>query len=163
MHTPPGAELFYSGIFGQGGGLSVYLEALCTGNETSFLQCPLIYNCICSDHTRDKGVRCAPGLCKCSCSSMLMTLYHSFIMLKCLSWLNDQLFLVNVCYGGRWGMVSGPAWTLSEASVVCRQLHYAPVALKALTYSRDIAPAGSIAFSQFYCAGYEKKHSWLLP
>ena len=54
-------------------------------------------------------------------------------------------------------MVTGSVWTLSEASVVCRQLHYAPVALKALMYSRDIVPAGNITFSQFYCAGYEKK------
>ena len=64
--------------------------------------------------------------------------------------------VVQICYGGRWGVVTGSTWTLSEASVVCRQLHYAPVALKALMYSRDIAPAESITFSQFYCAGYEK-------
>ena len=65
--------------------------------------------------------------------------------------------VVQICYGGQWGVVSGPAWTLSEASVVCRQLHYAPVALKAFSYPRDIATAGNITFSQFYCVGYEKK------
>ena len=65
--------------------------------------------------------------------------------------------VVQICYAGRWGVVSGSVWTLSEASVVCRQLHYAPVALKALVYSRDIATTGNITFSQFYCAGYEKK------
>ena len=54
-------------------------------------------------------------------------------------------------------MVTGSVWTLSEASVVCRQLHYAPVALKALTYSRNNAVTENIAFSQFYCVGYEKK------
>eukprot|EP00731_Ephydatia_muelleri_P038678 Em0857g1a len=65
--------------------------------------------------------------------------------------------MVEIFYGGQWGVVTGSVWTLSEASVVCRQLHYAPVALKALMYSRDIVPAGNITFSQFYCAGYEKK------
>ena len=54
--------------------------------------------------------------------------------------------MVQICYDGRWGVVSGPAWTLSETSVVCRQLYYAPVALKALVYSRDISPRGNITF-----------------
>ena len=181
MHTSPGAELVYSGIFGQGGGLSAYLEAMCTGNETSFLQCPSMYYYTCSDHTHDIGIRCAPGLYTCSCSCLHMILDHYFIMLSCLNifvlsvlsslCLDGDIRLVyttngtigpdiiegmvEICYGGRWGVVTGSAWTLSEASVVCRQLDYAPVALKALVYSRDIAPAGSITFSHFYCAGYE--------
>ena len=40
--------------------------------------------------------------------------------------------MVHICYDGQWGMAIGPSWTLREASVVCRQLHYAPVALKHL-------------------------------
>lgn len=45
--------------------------------------------------------------------------------------------MVHICYDGHWGMAIGPSWTLREASVVCRQLHYAPVALKAFTYSTN--------------------------
>lgn len=60
--------------------------------------------------------------------------------------------MVHICYDGHWGMAIGPSWTLREASVVCRQLHYAPVALKAFTYSTN-----STAILQFYCVGYEKK------
>ena len=86
MTTSPGAEMFYSGIFGQGGGFSVFLETACSGNETSILQCPSMYYYTCSDHIRDIGVRCAPGLCTCSCSCLHMILYHSFIMLKFVSW-----------------------------------------------------------------------------
>ena len=65
--------------------------------------------------------------------------------------------IVQICYGGRWGVVTRTTWTHSEASVVCRQLHYAPVALKALTYLRNNAETENISFSQFYCVGYEKK------
>ena len=64
--------------------------------------------------------------------------------------------VVQICYDGRWGVVTGSVWTLSEASVVCRQLHYAPVALKALMYSRAIVQAENVAFSLFNCVGYEK-------
>ena len=67
---------------------------------------------------------------------------------------------VEICYGGQWGVVYASgwwAWTLMEASVVCRQLHYAPVALKAFTYSRYGVGTGRVSFSQAYCIGYESK------
>ena len=65
--------------------------------------------------------------------------------------------VVQVCYAGRWGVVTSSTWTLREASVVCRQLHYAPVALKASKYPRNYAITENITFSQFGCVGYEKK------
>ena len=86
MHTFPGAELVFSGVFGQGSGLSIQPDAPCMGNEASFLQCPWIYYDIGYDHTNDKGVRCAPGMYSFSriCENMIAK--HSFIMLKCLFW-----------------------------------------------------------------------------
>lgn len=86
VHTYPGAELVYSGIFGQGSGLSVSLNAECTGDETSILQCPSVYHYISYYHTGDIGVRCAPGLYTWSCSCLHLILNCSFIMLKCVSW-----------------------------------------------------------------------------
>ena len=58
----PGAELVYSGIFGQGSVLSVYLEATCMGNETAILQCVRNYYYGTYDHVNDIGVQCATGL-----------------------------------------------------------------------------------------------------
>ena len=65
---------------------------------------------------------------------------------------------VEICYGGQWGVVyalGGTPWTLREASVVCRQLQYAPVALEAFTYSKYGGGTGNVSFSEVYCIGYE--------
>ena len=67
---------------------------------------------------------------------------------------------VEICYGGQWGVVYASGqwlWTMREAGVVCRQLHYAPVALKAFTYSKYGVGTGRVSFSQAYCIGYESK------
>eukprot|EP00731_Ephydatia_muelleri_P038472 Em0775g1a len=106
------------------------------------VKCPSSDNYICYDHTRDIGVRCAPAVSS-QCLDGDVRLVNGT---------NGTIGpgiiegMVEIFYGGQWGVVTGSVWTLSEASVVCRQLHYAPVALKALMYSRDIVPAGNITF-----------------
>ena len=67
---------------------------------------------------------------------------------------------VEICYGGHWGVVYGTVrttWTPREASVVCRQLQYAPVALEAFTYSKYGGGTGNVSFSNVYCIVYESK------
>ena len=68
---------------------------------------------------------------------------------------------VEICYASMWRGVyasySKIPWTVREASVVCRQLHYAPVAVKAYTTSENKRGSGNMAFSVLYCIGYEKK------
>ena len=69
--------------------------------------------------------------------------------------------IVEVCYANKWERIyvsySNIPWTVREASVVCRQLHYAPVAVKAYTTSKYQRGSGNVAFSVLYCIGYEKK------
>ena len=70
----PDAEMVYSGIFGQGTGFSLQIQAQCVGNEVSFLQCPPrnnpysypyyypYYYYTCSNHMYDIGVKCESGM-----------------------------------------------------------------------------------------------------
>ena len=65
--TSPDAEMVYSGIFGQGTGISLQIQARCVGNEVSFLQCPpwnyyIYYYHTCSNHMLDIGVKCESGM-----------------------------------------------------------------------------------------------------
>ena len=68
---------------------------------------------------------------------------------------------VEVCYANQWGAVyatySYIPWTLREASVVCRQLHYAPVSVNTYTTYKYQAKNGNFSFSDIYCIGYETK------
>ena len=61
-----GAELVYSGIFGQGNGSALQLILGCAGNESLLFECPpqhydsyQVYTC--NDHFYDIGVRCILG------------------------------------------------------------------------------------------------------
>ena len=63
-----GAELIYSGIFGQGNGSALQLIWGCAGNELLLFECPpqyYYYNnyqvYTCNDHFYDIGVRCIQG------------------------------------------------------------------------------------------------------
>ena len=67
---------------------------------------------------------------------------------------------VEICYVGQWGVVYATVWTpwtWREASVVCRQLQYAPVALEAFSYSKYGVGTGNVSLSDVYCIGYESK------
>ena len=71
---------------------------------------------------------------------------------------------VEACYADQWGPVyvlKGYQflWTLREASVVCRQLQYSPVAVNTYTISTygSAHISGNVSLSQVYCTGYESK------
>ena len=183
--------MVYSGIVGQGTGISLAFQAGCVGNEVSFFQCPPLnrlhyygfyyfydyyrydglYYYTCNEHKYDIGARCESGMYR--VNSILCVPRVCFGTVSAGECQDGDVRLANgtrgletiegrveICYGGQWGVVGADgqwAWTLREASVVCRQLHYAPVALKAFTYSRYGVGTGRVSFSQTYCIGYESK------
>ena len=61
--------MVYSGIFGQGTGISLEITASCAGNEISFLQCSSqnygydgLHSYACYNYMNNVGVKCESGM-----------------------------------------------------------------------------------------------------
>uniref|UniRef100_A0A8C3KYS5 Soluble scavenger receptor cysteine-rich domain-containing protein SSC5D n=1 Tax=Chrysolophus pictus TaxID=9089 RepID=A0A8C3KYS5_CHRPC len=101
-----------SAYFGQGSG-PIWLDNVqCTGTETALSQCqarpPGLNNC---DHGEDAGVVCAEG-----------TVIKIPSQLRLVNGPSHCAGRVEVLHDHQWGTVCDDDWSLSEATVVCRQL-----------------------------------------
>ncbi|XP_042685256.1 deleted in malignant brain tumors 1 protein-like isoform X1 [Centrocercus urophasianus] len=101
-----------SAYFGQGSG-PIWLDNVqCTGTETALSQCqarPLGFNNC--DHGEDAGVVCAEG-----------TVTEKPAQLRLANGPSHCAGRVEVLHDHQWGTVCDDDWSLSEATVVCRQL-----------------------------------------
>lgn len=157
------AELVFSGMFGRGSGQTLWLNAECTGEESSVFDCLSeyydyyqIYEVGTSwNHFYDIGLICKQAPEE-QCRNGDVRLVDGIVDPKTVQG------RVEVCYGNQWGAVYayryGLPWTLREASVVCRQLVKVPLALSAHSSSTDGSQLPErVSFSHFSCTGYEDK------
>ena len=86
---------------------------LCSGNESSFTQCPYTRFPFCF-HNEDAGVICPPQV-PYNCTTGDVRLRDGA---------NQYEGRVEVCLHGRWGTVCDDSWDSRDATVVCRQLNY---------------------------------------
>ena len=118
----------------------------CSGNESSFLNCPYRLNPFCF-HFEDAGVICPPRV-PYNCTTGQVRLVNGA---------NEYEGRVEVCIHGRWGTVCDDKWDSRDAAVVCRQLNYTSngvgFGVQGAVFG---AGAGFIVLDEVDCTGNEK-------
>ena len=96
--------------YGQGSGPIYMTEVLCTGNESSLLECAFTNSTESCNHGMDASVIC--GDAECTDGEV-----------RLVGGLRDEEGRVEVCLNGVWGTVCDDAWDKNDALVVCNQLN----------------------------------------
>ena len=96
--------------YGQGTGPIYITEVLCTGNESSLLECAFTNSTESCNHGMDASVICGDAEC-------------SDREVRLVGGLRDEEGRVEVCLNGVWGTVCDDAWDKNDAFVVCNQLN----------------------------------------
>ena len=161
-----------SAYFGQGSGNILLDDLLCTGRETSLLECPHnginTHNCW---HGKDASVTCEFVLH--AIESCLYCMQLSHVMITdggtCTTghfrrFANGSPRLVNgkassegrveIWYSNQWNTVCDDFWSIRDANVVCRQLRYGG-AVTAHPNAHFGAGSGQILLDDLQCTGTE--------
>ncbi|KAL5499890.1 hypothetical protein EMCRGX_G011357 [Ephydatia muelleri] len=109
------AVAFSNAYFGAGTGSTFLDDVICSGSESSLLDCTRANTVYCyTGHQEDAGVRCYAANVTCAQGA-----------LQLMGGSNQFEGRVEVCINNQWGTVCDSLWDNTDATVVCKQLGYA--------------------------------------
>ena len=127
---------FSNAYFGAGTGSTLLDDVICSGSESSLLDCTRASTVYCyTGHQEDAGVRCYGeyGSCIFICIAVMISLITMLAAnvtcaqgaLQLMGGSNQFEGRVEVCINNQWGTVCDSLWDNTDATVVCKQLGYA--------------------------------------